>query len=202
MARVLHGSVRKWAYIISFTGTVILAVALTWQGRSLTKTEPDPGGQCSSFCYSLPPIVAFEFAGTSDCAREFVDKWKNTKSDINGQPLIETAKQQVWLDMPFTFFYPLFFALICGSAAGLWSGWFKRIGGWISWAVIAACPLDLVENFALLQTLNGALDGSQPAIAAVCALIKFSLLGLVIGYVAISLLALPVRYLFFRNKTA
>ena len=83
-------------------------------------------------------------------------------------------------------FMPVYaFALAFGTllTAGKHSGWLGLLGAVAGYGAFAAAAFDTVENYALFQILLGAYDSTYPAIAAVCASIKFGLLffGLVVA---------------------
>ena len=131
-------------------------------------------------------IVSFELAGTVQQADAITDSWKQTSllpSAVTDRPNLNNV------NIPYTFaafslgidyfFMPLYsFALAFGTllAAGRHSGWMKSLGAAAGWGAFAAAFFDAVENYALFQILLGANQSCHPAVAAVCASIKFGLL--------------------------
>ena len=99
-------------------------------------------------------IVSFELARTPENAEYMLSSWSREGK----------SNAAFGLGIDYLFMPTYAFALAFGTllAAGKHSGWTKSLG--------------TVENFALFQILLGAYESSYPAIAAVCATIKFGLL--------------------------
>ena len=55
--------------------------------------------------------------------------------------------------------------------------------GRTSWAIFGAALLDSVENYALIQVLLGTEQSIWPAVARICAIPKFLIVGLGLLYV-------------------
>lgn len=121
-------------------------------------------------------IVSFELARTSENAEYMLSSWSR-EGKFN-------AAFGLGIDY---LFMPLYaFALAFGTllAAGRHSGWIKSLGAVAGYGAFVAALFDAVENFALFQILLGGYESSYPAIAAVCATIKFAFLifGLVYAF--------------------
>ncbi len=117
-------------------------------------------------------IVSFEFAGTLDQAREIMDSWKdNARID---------AIFSLKVDFVFLFLYSTALALSCV----LWLKNYQQgtflynLGLGLAWGQWLAAIFDAVENYVLLQILNGTSLELYPIIAFISASVKFLLVGL------------------------
>jgi len=113
-------------------------------------------------------IVSFELARTPESSEYMLSSW-------SGEGKLSAA---FGLGIDYLFMPLYSFALAFGTllAAGRHSGWIKSLGAVAGYGAFAAALFDAVENFALFQILLGAYESPYPAIAAVCATIKFGLL--------------------------
>lgn len=134
-------------------------------------------------------IVSFELAGTPEKAFQIITSWESGNSQQPG-----VFRMRAYLFAAFGLgidylFMPLYaFALAFGTllAAGRHSGWFRSLGAAAGYGAFAAPLFDAVENYALYQVLLGAVDSSYPALAAVCAAIKFGLLAFGLIYAVLA----------------
>ena len=118
--------------------------------------------------YAPSGIVSFELAGSPQNAAHIVLTWTETA-------MLNAA---FGLGIDYLFMPVYAFSLAFGSllAAGRHGGWLKSLGAVAGYGAFAAALFDAVENYALFQILLGAFNSSYPAIAAVCATVKFALL--------------------------
>ncbi len=154
----------RWgALAFLIAGTAVLALQLISLDKQLK--EKVAGG-----------IVAFELAWTETRATEILNAWED---------LQDVVKRQTHLDFVFLVLYPLTLSLACAMLAGRSGGVLAQVGIALSWAVLAAAPLDAVENLAMLHMLgHGA--GTLPArIAGGCAALKFTLVILTFVYLVV-----------------
>ena len=123
-------------------------------------------------------IVSFELAGTPAQAQAMLASWSQ-----EGKLFAAFGLGIDYLFMPL---YAVALAFGTLLAAGRHAGWLKSLGAVAGYGAFAAPLFDAVENFALFQVLLGAAQPSHPAVAAVCASIKFALLifGLVYALIA------------------
>jgi pimeloyl-ACP methyl ester carboxylesterase len=131
-----------------------------------------------------PGIIEFEIAGTEENAREILDEWGDEGRDA--------ARLSLWLDFLYLALYGAFWALAIRAVRDMAArrGWerFARAGGRL-WAVpIAAAGFDALEDVALLIVLGRSGGDAAPLLAAVFAGLKFLLLAVTLGYVALALL--------------
>jgi len=123
-------------------------------------------------------IVSFELARTPENADDMLSSWSR-EGKFNAA---------FGLGLDYLFMPTYAFALAFGAllAAGRHSGWLKALGAVAGYGAFAAALFDAMENFALFQVLLGMANSSYPAIAAICATIKFGLLifGLIYAFVA------------------
>jgi hypothetical protein len=122
-------------------------------------------------------VVSFELAGSVENAETILSSW-----DANTQL---RAAFGLGLDFLFMAVYASTIAFGCGMAdrvlrQSAWSlaGW----GDFLSWTVILAALLDVVENFALTTILFGSVVSPWPEIARWCAIPKFALIFVGIVY--------------------
>lgn len=135
-----------------------------------------------------PGIIAFEFAGSREEAGRMMSDW--------GQRGQRAARASLWLDFAYLVFYSAFLALAALATRDL----FKReairrlasLGKPAAVAAVLGAVFDAIEDVNLLIVLDH--DGGDRAAraAAICAGVKFALVGLAVLYV-LSGLALRVR---------
>lgn len=116
-------------------------------------------------------IAAYELAGSTLAAQAMIDSW-----DARARLYAAFGLGLDYLYMPS---YALAIALGCMRArrrlAARWP-WLAGIGLALAWGQGAAALLDATENFALFKMLlAGVASALWPALAAVCATIKFVL---------------------------
>ena len=126
-----------------------------------------------------PNIVDFEFSRSVERANVILKAWN------------EVAKIQAGFSLGLDFLYiPIYsttIALACVWAANKLGGnpvW-HNVGMLFAWGQWLAALLDCVENYALLMMLQGTVADPYPALAALCATIKFSLILLGLAFCAI-----------------
>jgi hypothetical protein len=155
------------------TFSIILTIALSLIGRSLT-TEAAPLG-----------IISFELAGSPAQAIKILASWSEVvKRD---------AFLSLGLDYLYLCVYPLAISLACHlvAASGTGSWRIGDMGGdYLSWLVLAAIPLDGLENYALIRVLKSPERKVWPVVARWCAIPKF---GIVILGLVYTLLGLAVQ---------
>ncbi|SDH78323.1 hypothetical protein SAMN04487926_10817 [Paraburkholderia steynii] len=115
-------------------------------------------------------VVELETPLTTNKAAEMIKNLKDAH-------LIDEARRQTYWDYAFLLVYPIALSLGCAIAAGATSGKTAIIGMCISWGVLLACPVDAVENFAILKMLGERTTMPWPLLATICACIKFTLAG-------------------------
>lgn len=116
-----------------------------------------------------------------------LDAWRGIES---------AARIQTWWDMLFLLRYPTALALACAMLADLRADPVATIGAFVAWAVLAAIPLDAIENLAMLA--QGA-SQSLARLASLCAGIKFTLLLAAVGKLILGGGATLFHYLALRT---
>ena len=128
-----------------------------------------------------PGIIAFELAGTTERAREILERW--------GSQGRAAARKSLVLDYLFPPTYATLQALACdASAEGLAlrrRQFLVRVGGAVGWGQLAAAAFDYVENTALLLVLAGR-DRRAPRMAQRAAQVKFALTSLGQAYILLA----------------
>lgn len=99
------------------------------------------------------------------------------------------------MDFVFLVAYPLLGSIACAMLAESRLNAVAVVGAFLSWAVLAAAPLDAVENLALLAMLDGETSTLGARLAAWCAGLKFALVYAGLGYIVLQGLAVLVARL-------
>ncbi|CAG1002415.1 hypothetical protein GPROT1_04016 [Gammaproteobacteria bacterium] len=118
---------------------------------------------------AAPTIVDFELAGTVGKATDIITTWTPMERIHAGFSLGFD-----YLYMPI---YSTTIALACVWAATIIrSGVWKSIGRALAWGLWLAAIFDAIENLALIGNLFGSPIDPLPALAAMCAALKFGLI--------------------------
>lgn len=122
-------------------------------------------------------IVSLELAHSPAVAERVIASWT---AEQQAQALAGTKWDFLWL-----LSYSTSISLACVWAADILhrSPFLSRIGMFLAWLLWLAALLDAVENVALLQMLNGAVQTPWPQISYWCALVKFDIVVLGLVYV-------------------
>jgi hypothetical protein len=158
--------VQKIVFWPSLILALVLMVVQQVLGNPLM-TEAAPSG-----------IVSFELAGSLPNAREMLESWGPTGRVYAGLSL--------GTDYLFLIVYSIAISLGCVLILRRFlqrSGFLSAVGVILAWAIFGAALFDSVENYALIQTLLGAEQSLWPALARVCAIPKFLIVGLGLLYV-------------------
>lgn len=177
---------KKSTFYLLLTGTAIMMIVMFCSGHLLNTTQTPRG------------IICLELANTHQKVQHTLAAWKS--SSTSGADLIAIAKNNTGLDFIFLFFYALFLFTCCIHLAQSLPN--KKIFSKTSY-VMAACALaagilDIFENIGMLKSLNG--NGSEwiAAATAFVSYIKWSLVFLVILFIAAGLIYQNI----FRKKQA
>jgi hypothetical protein len=161
---------RKRALIASAVATVAIGVVLA----VLDGRMRDTGG---------PGIVGFELAGSQDRAEEILADWGDEGTDA--------AKASLWLDYAYIVAYGTFLVIAAWTTRDLAERrrWRRMAALGIAAApfAAAAAAFDAIEDAALLVVVNGEGGDLAPRLAQVCAVLKFALLTVTIGYLLVGL---------------
>jgi hypothetical protein len=154
---------RRVLLAVCLAGSAGLMLVLTVQGMPLRNPAAPLG------------VVSFELARTQDRAEQILESWRG---------LERTAERQLLIDFGFLIVYPALLALCCAMLSEAAAGRLQAVGVCISWAVLAAGPLDALENIALLQMLRHGAGAALAQTAAGCASLKFLAVFFAFGYIA------------------
>jgi hypothetical protein len=155
---------RRMLWVLGVSGLLVGAVLLVLDGRM-----HDTGG---------PGIIGFELAGTHKEAARIMADW--------GQRGQRAARSSLWLDFVYLVLYSGFNTLAALATRDLFAREGVRrlasAGMAVAGAAVGAGLFDAIEDVNLLIVLDH--DGGDGAAraAAVCATIKFTLLGIVVLY--------------------
>ncbi|OGO35210.1 MAG: hypothetical protein A2W35_10910 [Chloroflexi bacterium RBG_16_57_11] len=151
---------RKIIFIFAALTALMITIILNVTGKPLITPEAPAG------------IVSFELAGTISQAQIILDSW-------DGQ-----AKLFAAFSLGFDYLYMVAYAVAIGLGCVLASlvigerGWpFGGLGAPLAVCLWVAAGFDALENLALsVVLLGGATAEAWPALARICALVKFSLI--------------------------
>jgi hypothetical protein len=122
-------------------------------------------------------IFALEFAWSGDRAREILTAWTG---------LEDVVRRQTWWDYLFLACYPLALSLACAMLTDAPANPVPMIGAFVAWAVLAAAPLDAVENLAMLLMVEFGAGEALAKLATWCAGLKFTVLLAAVGYLLVA----------------
>jgi hypothetical protein len=150
--------------------TVLLVGSSAWlihMGQSLVSSAAPHG------------IVSFELAGSLFRSEAIIQSWSDEARSV--------ALLIQGFDYLYLFIYPAWLALVAIALGTRLGGRWQSAGLVTGWVVLVAAPLDAVENYALIQQLlHGA--GAAPAkLALWCALAKFALIAVAMGFLSLAL---------------
>jgi hypothetical protein len=120
-----------------------------------------------------PGIIPFELAGNASRAEAIIARWGSA-----GQ---RTARLSLWLDFGYMATYGTFTAPLVDR-----TGRRRGHSAVVPSMVIVAVAGDAIEGISLLKVLDGTRVGVHARRAQIAALIKFTVLGGALGYVAAS----------------
>ena len=155
-------NLRKPLFFICLALTIVLSIVM----QSVNKQLNLPQG-----------IISFEFASTPQKASEMLNSW-NEQARVH-------AGFSLGIDFLYMPAYSLALALGILLASGKHSGWMRSLGAVAGWGAVGAAVFDAVENYALWRVLTGEAQSVFPGVAAICATIKFVLIGLGLLYALI-----------------
>ena len=176
----LKPAFQKKYFISLLIATILIMVIMNVIGSPLI-TPSAPSG-----------IVSFEFAFSPGRAQQIINSWSPDAQ-------LRAAFIQ-GLDFLFLLVYSAALGLGCVLTADVLRTRGKklsRLGAPLAWGLVLAALCDYIENIALVVLLFGRVQSPFPEIAGVCAVIKFSMIFIVIGYI---LYGLVIRIL-SRSRT-
>jgi hypothetical protein len=168
----LQQAIQKNFFVVLLILTILIMAIMNIIGSPLT-TPSAPYG-----------IVSFELAFTPARAQEMISSWSDDAQ-------LRAAFIQ-GLDFLFPLVYSTALGLGCILAASVLSARAKPLKGsgiLLAWGLLLAATGDYIENVALVAQLFGRVQSPYPEIAGVCAVIKFSVILIAIGYILYGLLA-------------
>ena len=141
-----------------------LSVWLGVAGESLQTSEAPQG------------IVSYEFAWTELGAAAILDSW-----DAQARA---AAMFVQGLDTLYLLVYPAWFSLAALRLGSRLGGGWRRSGLALSWAMLLAAPFDALENYGLVRQLIAGASEPLARMAALCAIPKFTLVGVATIFLA------------------
>lgn len=139
---------------------ILLSIAaLLWGGKVSSQgaliVQRVPGG-----------IAALEMPWSSAQAQDDLARLHADGRDV--------LRDNLKLDFLFLLLYPLAISLACATMAHLETDKYRVVGFACAWAVLAALPLDAIENTSMLAMLSGRTDAPWPQLSTICATFKFA----------------------------
>ena len=169
----LTASLRKRLFWLFLGLTIITTIVLQLvDGPLQTLTAPQG-------------IVSYELAGGANMAGRILAEWN------------ANARLHAAFSLGFDYLYMLAYATTLALAA-LWaaeglSGWGRRLGALLAWSMGIAGLADATENFFLWRMLVSGPTDAAAATARWAALLKFTLIILLLLYVIFALIVQRVR---------
>jgi hypothetical protein len=167
---------------------IALAITTVTLGVFLLAIDPSTTGE------GRPTIVDFEFAWDQERAAEIRAEW--------GEDGRDAARLSLWVDFAYLLSYGLFLVLASAATRDLAArrGWRRMTAFGLAAPALAAsaAAFDAIEDVGLLLALDGHGGDLAPALAGICASLKFTALAAVIVY----LLAGLVLRLTSRSRAA
>jgi hypothetical protein len=159
----------KKRLFIAGISCILMMSVLQWQGAVL-KTAQSPRA-----------IVDLEFAQKPEQVQALMAIW-----------MVKDIRINIQLDFLFIVAYVAFLAIGAVAIAKKWTVPLMQNLGWLmARLALLAGLLDVAENLMMLQTIGGHYSDLSLQITHYCALIKFSLVGLVLVYL---LLSIPILF--------
>ena len=144
-----------------------------------------------NFLYPLGSgdIVELEMAKTSERAAAIIQQWRE-----NGK--FQPAIQSIYCDYVFIFLYTITIYLGCRYLSSLTSNEIlARTGKLFSYLVFAAAIFDIVENVAMLSSLQNGLTNNQVSLTHKMAISKFSIILMTLFYIGICFISCLANYI-------
>lgn len=130
--------------------------------------------------FSPNNIVQFEMAKTTSVASDIISKW--------GPAGVAIAKTSTYLDFIYILLYSAAIALGCSVAAGYSKNKiFIKVGIALSLLTLVAGTCDVIENIAMLRTLNE-IDHVTVSVAYYFAATKFAILFIALLFIIVAFL--------------
>ncbi|OYU55259.1 MAG: hypothetical protein CFE25_09930 [Chitinophagaceae bacterium BSSC1] len=144
---------------------ILMMAALRWQGAVL-KTSDSPRA-----------IVDLELANHPERVQALLNVWT-----------IKDVRLNIQIDFLFIVAYVFFLALAAEGIASKWVNSKMQFLGWLmARLALVAGVLDIAENLLMLQTIDQHYSPLSLELTRYAALIKFSLVGIVLLYLLISI---------------
>lgn len=153
---------QRWGLLVALTAVAALVMAARLAPLDHILQARVPQG-----------ILALEFAWSEARARELLAAWQGLEAVI---------RLQTWWDYLFLLCYPLALSLACAMLSGAPGNPVPMVGAFVAWAVLAAVPLDAIENLAMLRMMDQGASETLAKLATWCAGLKFTVLLAAVGY--------------------
>jgi hypothetical protein len=125
-----------------------------------------------------PGIIGFELAGTEDRAAEILGDWGDRGADA--------ARASLWIDYAYIVAYTLFLVLAARATRDLAEsrGWSRMaaFGAVVPVLAVGTGAFDTIEDIWLLLALDQNGGALAPRLGQICAIVKFALAAVTIGY--------------------
>ena len=129
--------------------------------------------------YAPHGIISFEFAGNAATASAILGSWMSLGARFD-------AGLSLGLDYLYMPLYASSIALCCVLLCQQATPFVQQVGALLAWGQFFAALLDAVENYALIQVLQGEPGDFWPALARNAAIPKFVLVALGLAFVLLT----------------
>ena len=130
-------------------------------------------------------IISFELAGSLERSEAIIQSWSEQVRSV--------AMLIQGFDYLYLIIYPAWLSLAAILLAALLGGRWQSAGMLTGCVVLVAAPLDAVENYALIQQLLHGAAAGPAQLALWCALMKFALVTVSMGFLLLGTGAWLVR---------
>jgi hypothetical protein len=159
---------KDFAFRLLLAGTAVMMIVMFITGRPLTNPSTPKG------------ILCLEFAKTGTAVDGIISSWKKAAGGTNA--IVDAAMVNTYLDFIFLFFYSLFLYSFCLRLANS-LGKMKNAAKYFRLLAVLSLTaglLDVMENAGMLTSLNEAGSDEVAMLTAIAAIIKWSLVILII----------------------
>lgn len=160
--------------LILFLGVILFMLALRFQGQQLI-TPSAPNG-----------ILSLELSHDADHTAKIVTEWAGT--------IRSSFYINMLLDFIFIIFYGLFLYTSCRYIALLNPTW-KRLAAIMAAASLTAMSFDVIENVLMITSVTTATDPTITFLTRLFAILKFSLVAIVLVFIIIAWLIYYIKKL-------
>ncbi len=177
---------KKLFWTLLIAGTFMMVYVMKSTGSTL-ETNATPLG-----------IINLETASSKNRVDHILDAWK--KNAASAPDNITAARKNTYLDFLFILFYVPFLYFSCKKITATFGNGslITKTGSLVATGILIAGILDALENFGMLQSLDGFASDNMALFTASCSIIKWTLVFITIFY----LLAALTSRIFIKKRSS